>query len=574
MREIYIDLSSDNHLQQLKVFGGYAGEHNETILKVKLSKRMTDIKCSGYRFDFQTSEDNKISSPLIPISKLEDNTLSFSLTEQLTVAGNLLFNICAILVDKDENLLVSKTNSVILLIKDTTNGKLQPIDPSSCKDELQEMVDDRIARTFAAWRKINEIELTEATNKISITTDSEGKPFKLNRVMLAMELHFEGATSPFFIQMNGCDFMQVKTCANFNTDINRFMNFYAERTGEGAFGYAGITSVASSLAHTGYGSENETRHASTVAGFYGGFDSISLECIKGNAGAIPSASTHSDVANPKYLTATDIDGGVNIKYAGGHSGYSPYRYNVNLGGISEQGLKLKFNNYHIDATDKTLEGYGKITIILSAYGSGDNYTKLKKYVPALLLDTNEGTLSLISCNDISFGSVAGYTIHQEIIKSDLLKYENIGGKRFDVTIRDNSGSNSLVNRPYNVSVDIQGDETQTVLGVLDSAKLFGLQYHPKVDSCYTSIGGIDHSNGTNNWSIDFLGFENQQYGIFAAGRLDANYADKKRDGCKITVWGQDIDISAQMDNSLVDVSTGVQYKFYVENGKVVLEKGV
>ena len=60
MREIHIDLSSDSFLQQPNVFAGYAGEHNETVLKVKLPKRMIGIECSGYRFDFQTSEDKSI----------------------------------------------------------------------------------------------------------------------------------------------------------------------------------------------------------------------------------------------------------------------------------------------------------------------------------------------------------------------------------------------------------------------------------------------------------------------------------------------------------------------------------
>ena len=75
MRYVSIDLSSDNHLQQPKIFGGYSGEHNETVLQVKLPSRMIGVECSGYRFDFQTSEDNKISSPLIPISELNDDVL-------------------------------------------------------------------------------------------------------------------------------------------------------------------------------------------------------------------------------------------------------------------------------------------------------------------------------------------------------------------------------------------------------------------------------------------------------------------------------------------------------------------
>ena len=144
MRYILIDLSSDNYLQQPNLFGGYEGEHNETILQVKLPKRMIDIECSGYRFDFQTSEDNKISSPLIPISELNNDILSFHLTQQLTIAGKLLFNVIAILSDENTVSMISKTNTVTLRIEDAVDGNMQLIDPNGYKDELQKMVDERI----------------------------------------------------------------------------------------------------------------------------------------------------------------------------------------------------------------------------------------------------------------------------------------------------------------------------------------------------------------------------------------------------------------------------------------------
>ena len=145
MRYILIDLSSDNYLQQPNLFGGYEGEHNETILQVKLPKRMIDIECSGYRFDFQTSEDNKISSPLIPVSELNNNILSFHLTQQLTISGKLLFNVVAILSDENTVSLISKTNTVVLHIENAADGNIQLLDPNGYKDELQKMVDERIA---------------------------------------------------------------------------------------------------------------------------------------------------------------------------------------------------------------------------------------------------------------------------------------------------------------------------------------------------------------------------------------------------------------------------------------------
>lgn len=151
MRYVNIDLSSDNYLQQPQIFGGFAGEHNETVLQVKLPKRMIDIGCSGYRFDFQTSEDNKIPSPLIPVSELNDGVLSFNLSEQLTVAGRLLFNVVAILSDKDFVSLISKTNTVTLYIGDSPDGNSILPDPNGYKDELQKMIDERIVQINPAF---------------------------------------------------------------------------------------------------------------------------------------------------------------------------------------------------------------------------------------------------------------------------------------------------------------------------------------------------------------------------------------------------------------------------------------
>lgn len=144
MRYVSIDLSSDNHLQQPQVFGGYAGEHNETVLQVKLPPRMISGEYSGYRFDFQTSEDNKILSALIPISELNNGVLSFHLTDQLTIAGKLLFNVVATLSTGSTVSLTSKTNMVALYIGDSPEGNVQLVDPNGYKDEILKMIDERI----------------------------------------------------------------------------------------------------------------------------------------------------------------------------------------------------------------------------------------------------------------------------------------------------------------------------------------------------------------------------------------------------------------------------------------------
>lgn len=122
MRYILIDLSSDNHLSQPEFFGGYAGEHNETVLQVKLPKRLINTQYSKYHFYFQTSEDKEISSPSIPPSSIINDTISCELTEELTVAGKLLFSVAAINENNSVLLSVAKTNEVTLHIYDSPDG--------------------------------------------------------------------------------------------------------------------------------------------------------------------------------------------------------------------------------------------------------------------------------------------------------------------------------------------------------------------------------------------------------------------------------------------------------------------
>ena len=223
--------------------------------------------------------------------------------------------------------------------------------------------------------------------------------------------------------------------------------------------------------------------------------------------------------------------GVHIEYTKySYSGYLPYRYTENVGGISENGLKLKFANYRIGSGNNSLDK-GKIAIILTGFGGtpsqpSDNTTKIKIDVPFLQLDTIEGELLLRSCNDPSFGLINGFTTYQTILQNDALKYSNLEGKPFNIILRDSFKTGCVVNKDYEVAVEIAGK--QVASGVLSSELLHSLQYHPKMDSTYISIGGVDNDGShTNPWSIDFLGFENQVYGQFLKG-------------CEVTLMGQDV----------------------------------
>lgn len=231
MRYINIDLSSDNHLQQLQIFGGYAGEHNETVLQVTLPQRMIGIEYSDYRFDFQTSEDNEIP---VPVSKLINGVLSCHLTEQLTVAGKLLFNVVARKLDGKVVSLTSKTNMVNLYIGDSPDGNSVLPDPNGYKDEILKMVDLRIAEINPAqvdqtynpesenaqsgkavagavgtWEKIVDITTSEEVNSIVAAVEefpkiAKCKEFVVRVIFPIVEADISLGTSYIYINKGAC----------------------------------------------------------------------------------------------------------------------------------------------------------------------------------------------------------------------------------------------------------------------------------------------------------------------------------------------------------------------------------
>lgn len=147
MREIHIDLSSDNYLQNPKVFGGYAGEHNESKLLVKLPDRMIRDDISYYYFEFQTVLGEHITSPNVYKNTLStNNEISIVLWEQLlTSAGNLSFCINAINIGENGVVTVKgKTSVCTLYISESPTGEDVLIDPKSSKEELQKSIDSAL----------------------------------------------------------------------------------------------------------------------------------------------------------------------------------------------------------------------------------------------------------------------------------------------------------------------------------------------------------------------------------------------------------------------------------------------
>lgn len=173
MRRVFIDLSNDSHLCQPSVFGGYAGEHNETQLEVKLPKRMVEIDCSGYYFDFQTADDKEILSPLLNVSQVKDNIISFKLAEQLTVAGKLKFNIKAVLINQGSIDLISKTSIAILHIDCSPEGTPTDINPENYKDEFLAMIEARVTEMIQVGQGNITVNLPIDTTYSSTSTNAQ-----------------------------------------------------------------------------------------------------------------------------------------------------------------------------------------------------------------------------------------------------------------------------------------------------------------------------------------------------------------------------------------------------------------
>ena len=147
MREIHIDLSSDNYLQQPKVFGGYEGEHNETKLIVTLPSRLLTNDISYYYFDFQTAVDEHITSPNIYKNELVDgNKISILLWEQLlTTEGNLTFCVSAAQTQPNGDLILKgKTSICYLHILKSPSGTETIINPDCTKEVLQQAIDSAL----------------------------------------------------------------------------------------------------------------------------------------------------------------------------------------------------------------------------------------------------------------------------------------------------------------------------------------------------------------------------------------------------------------------------------------------
>lgn len=169
MRIINIDLSQDSNCPQ-KVFGGYAGEHNETKIVVTLPERLVESNASYYYFEFYTIHNERITSPNI-YAVDDNNIISILVWEQLVSApGDLKFCVAAIKEDKDgKTTVLGKTAIVQLLIKGEFPVEPTLIDVEKNKDLLQNALDSLFVKLSTTDTEIK----TALSNEILRAKTSE-----------------------------------------------------------------------------------------------------------------------------------------------------------------------------------------------------------------------------------------------------------------------------------------------------------------------------------------------------------------------------------------------------------------
>lgn len=206
------------------------------------------------------------------------------------------------------------------------------------------------------------------------------------------------------------------------------------------------------------------------------------------------------LTRPDLITQKDLmGGGVSLAWTK-FAGYAPYMLSENMGGFPGEGLRLQFADYEIDpTTQSTVDGYGQIAIVLSSTAQTNiDGTKPKMSKPILMIDTNNGTLSLVHMTDDSCGANSNPVVDQTIITNDAIKYNNFKNKPFSVSIQKDGND-------YKVTLDING----TVLtGKMDYAKFHNssFSYAPNALSTYVGVGGF--TNGADNkFSMEFYGYE-------------------------------------------------------------------
>lgn len=246
------------------------------------------------------------------------------------------------------------------------------------------------------------------------------------------------------------------------------------------------------------GIDNSGNNGNSWSIEYYGFKSLGVNpSVSGlTEGLTDTADVSENMMDRKDLIKEQniMGGGVALSWTN-HAGYAPYCYKVNMGGFPEDGIRLQFAGYKTTAA-AGVDGYGQIALTFASTTSNDG-TKPKSNRPILMIDTNNGTLSLVKMTDDSCGATCNPTIVESIITNNILKYANISNKPFSIKITENKSGN------YDVEVDVNGTKAK---GTMTKSKFKALSLAPNALTTYVGIGGMN--NGVANpFSLEFYGYE-------------------------------------------------------------------
>ncbi len=145
MREVFIDLSSDNMRTIPTIIGGIRGEHNETSLVVTLPPRMLSDLVSYYYFKFETSSGESVTSPNVAKSSIVDsNKISISLWNQVTSCDFLKVNVVAETVENDNIVIIGKTPTFEIVMQKDAGGENIVYNPDGNEEILQTAINEAL----------------------------------------------------------------------------------------------------------------------------------------------------------------------------------------------------------------------------------------------------------------------------------------------------------------------------------------------------------------------------------------------------------------------------------------------
>ena len=156
MRIINID-ATKNPTGYTSVFGGYAGEHNNTEIQIKLPDNLKDNTYT-YQWHFGTSygEEYKYFG-----STLDGDTICCPLYKTVTKKGRLEVQVEVYKIEtidgKEEKTFIGKTGIIPLLIKDSVEGTLQNGDIDLGADEIEyiySLINNKVDKKVALQRQI------------------------------------------------------------------------------------------------------------------------------------------------------------------------------------------------------------------------------------------------------------------------------------------------------------------------------------------------------------------------------------------------------------------------------------